>query len=280
MDNFAIIALNAARLGLAILREPKTPELVDKLVDSVHELARQVNGKLQAEGDKLHLYVTACSDHCAWCCHQEVGASVPEVVRVARHLRETRTPDEITALKAKLHEVADRTNAMTVDDWITARVACPLLDAQAGSCTIYEARPSACRGYNSLDVAQCRRKYDTGSADVRANDVQRRSMLAGGIGLITACRLAGLEWHVVGLTAGLALALSIEDVEGRWLRGERQFEAARTSRITESPYLAEIEGAMNMVPREELPTSVPRARVDEETERRERNRRKRQRKGR
>jgi Fe-S-cluster containining protein len=260
---------------------PDAPEAVDRLVDTLHALAHSVNDQLQAEGDRRRLYVPVCGPGCDHCCHSDVLVSPPELLRIARHLRATRTESELAALRARLAEVAERTRTTSQEDWRRAKIPCPLLDGATSCCTIYEVRPGACRACNSLSLPKCLELYESGSDDVAvpANGVQQTSILAVGIGLAAACRLHGLEWESVSLTHGLAAILDRDDAAERWLAGERMFEAAHTrmSRSAAPNRKADVDATVRAVQAahaDELP--APRAPSREE-QRRLRNRKKKMR---
>lgn len=102
--------------------------------------------------------VSACKAGCGWCCHQQVGVSVPEAIRVAAHIQ-TLPDDQRAPMAARLAQVAERTAGMTTRDRAGARLACPFLGAE-GSCMIYAVRPLRCRGLHSIDVDFCIACFD------------------------------------------------------------------------------------------------------------------------
>jgi Fe-S-cluster containining protein len=293
MPDYATIAVGATRAALAILRdEPRTPELVDRLVDVAHRLAHSVNDQLQSDGDPAHVHLPVCREGCASCCYADVLASTPEVLRIARHLRATRSAEELARLRAHLADVAARTKETSTDEWRKAKIPCPLLDEAKQTCTVHDVRPAACRAYNSTDVAKCLEHLEKGDAVlVPANGVQQKSILAVGIGLATGCRLNGLAWEGRSLTAGLAAALA--DDEGPtgatrdWLAGGRPLDRAetRTSRAAAPFQAKDVDQAIKGV--RAFPNELPQGHavhaaptLSEDEARRERNRKKRQRKGR
>jgi uncharacterized protein len=80
-----------------------------------------------------------CRKGCDDCCRSL--ATVPRVSRaewerITAALREL-PADTATALTARIRQSAGATRP----------VVCPLLDLNSGSCTVYEARPVACRSY-------------------------------------------------------------------------------------------------------------------------------------
>ncbi|MBC7908826.1 MAG: YkgJ family cysteine cluster protein [Rhodospirillaceae bacterium] len=100
----------------------------------------------------------ACKAGCGWCCHQQVGVSVPEAIRVAVHIQSLPV-DQRAPMAARLAQVAGRTQGMTTDDRAHARVACPFLGTE-GRCMIYAVRPLRCRGLHSIDVDFCIACFD------------------------------------------------------------------------------------------------------------------------
>jgi Fe-S-cluster containining protein len=292
MPDYNQIAVGATRAALSVMRSSQgAPDLIDKLVDTLHELGHAVNDQLQAEGDRLHLHLPVCAAGCGWCCHTDVLVTPPELLRIAAHLRDTRSPEELELLTARLRELAARTGDLSEDDWRREHIACPLHDGTTSSCTIYDARPAPCRAYNSLSLPKCLERYDTGNADVPGNGVQQKSILAVGIGLAAACRLHDLEWEGVSLTAGLAEILDAENPGARWLAGERLLQGAqsRTSRTAAAFRRTDVDTAIRGMKAhaDELPARPPAAASagvtaagDDDAARRERNRKKRLRKGR
>ncbi len=92
----------------------------------------------------------ACAAGCAHCCHVPVGVAPSEVERLGQALGDRATPAWRAQLRRRGAE-AER------DGWrrlAAARQRCVLLDA-ADRCSVYEARPIACRGWHTSDRAAC-----------------------------------------------------------------------------------------------------------------------------
>lgn len=83
----------------------------------------------------------ACRAGCNYCCAQEVSTIPIEAEFVVHFIRTNFSAEEILALRDRL--AAYRAGAM-----------CPL--NQAGSCTVYSARPTPCRAFHSYDVEPCK----------------------------------------------------------------------------------------------------------------------------
>jgi len=193
----------------------------------------------------------ACRSGCAHCCYQAVGVSAPEVFAIHDHLRATRTPAELAAVVRRVREADDRTRGMTPAARLSPELPCPLLEAER--CSIYEVRPLACRGKNSLDAALCERtlREPEARAELLAGTltvpcfrepIRAFHAVAAGLQLALA-ELHGLDVAPLELTAALCTLLEDpERVAERWLAGEHPFEAARGGDGGHNAALRELSG--------------------------------------
>lgn len=171
-----------------------------------------------------------CAPGCAFCCHLAVFASVPEILALAAHLRATLAPAELAARTAEIAAAAAAVGDLDRSARAASKRACPLLDGESGRCTVYEARPLACRAYNSCDAATCERAFDQALTrwDVPVDLFQLTVGRNVRAGLLAAVHAGGLDPGPYELSVGLHLALSEPDAEARWLAGETVFAAAET----------------------------------------------------
>lgn len=151
--------IEAARGEVSRCWPKPTPAAVCGALDAVFRLAdatwaaRRSSLKYMLEAPPA-----ACKAGCGWCCHQQVGLSPPEAVRIAVHIRAL--PEaEAAAMTARLRQVAGRTQGMDTTEWAQSRTACPFLGAD-GNCMIYAVRPLRCRGVHSIDVEFCIACYE------------------------------------------------------------------------------------------------------------------------
>ena len=186
----------------------------------------------------------ACRAGCAHCCHQTVGVTPPEVFAIHAHLRATRTPDELDAVAARLRAADDRTRGMAPLDRVSPDLPCPFL--VDGRCSIYEARPLACRGTNSLDASACERSlhdpatraaFLAGTVSVPCYLEPMRAFHAVTAGLQLALdQLHGLEGTPLELTAAMRIMLDDPDtMPQQWLDGKDPFAAARAGDDAHDP---------------------------------------------
>lgn len=193
----------------------------------------------------------ACRAGCAHCCHQTVGVTPPEVFAIHAHLRATRTPDELDAVAARIRAADDNTRGMATLDRVSPDLPCPfLVDAR---CSIYEARPLACRGTNSLDASACERSlhdpatraaFLAGTVSVPCYLEPMRAFHAVTAGLQLALdQLHGLEVTPLELTAAMRIMLDNPDtVPEQWLGGKDPFAAARGADNTHDPHHRKLSG--------------------------------------
>lgn len=91
---------------------------------------------------------TSCRKGCSACCHSIVMVSLPEAVAVAEHAFKNQNlwMNDLEVLLAKLYrqtEILGDPSSAPDDD--SLGLPCVFLDQEEQTCTVYDARPSACR---------------------------------------------------------------------------------------------------------------------------------------
>lgn len=143
---------NAARAMAAALSKA-TPERVAAAMDQIFDQAGQSwEATRGAVSFRLKIPAIACKAGCGWCCHQQVGVSVPEAIRIALHIRAL-PPAEAAVMTQRVWELDERTNGLTTSRRTATKLPCAFLED--GSCAIYPVRPLRCRGLHSTDVSFC-----------------------------------------------------------------------------------------------------------------------------
>jgi len=197
-------------------------ELVDEVFALSESLTKALDEKLPTDQRKLPV----CKAGCDSCCHLHAVFVTPaEALRIAAHLRSTRSSEEIDALQKILDELAPRISEMTLRDRARERVPCPLLDA-SGACSVHPARPLLCRGYNSCDLDACLRAFEARQPNVRLplNVNQASSCRSAFAGLVLGGACDGRDSGPIELILGVRAALRDPESEARWLRGEKVFD--------------------------------------------------------
>ncbi len=176
----------------------------------------------------------ACAAGCAWCCHQQVSLTPAEAIAISAHVRATFSPDDLSALKARLDTLDDRSRGLGV--WARAKLKTACAFLVDNRCSIYAVRPLRCRGVISRDADHCRhvmehpddvfadRQRQTGPGPYPVEPA--RIMDAALTGLARASQEMGLGWDALELTAALRIALETPDIAERFVAGEPVFAAA------------------------------------------------------
>jgi len=244
------VATGAANTSHGMFASEASLEAAVALGQSVMEgTSTIVDGVLARAADGQRL---ACQLGCAHCCYQPVGVTAPEVFAIHDHLRARLSPDALAAVAERVHAADASARGKSAAERLSPELPCPFL--QQDRCSIYEVRPLACRGKNSLDAEACERTLHDPS--------ERAALLAGQRSV--PCFLEPIRaFHAV--SAGLQLALHelyhlrvapldltaamrvlLDDPEGvpeRWLRGEDPFQAARGADVTGDPLIRELSGS-------------------------------------
>lgn len=95
-----------------------------------------------------------CERGCNYCCHQRVEVRAYEAFVLADHIRAHMTAEQQTDVALKLAANRVRIAPLAPLQHTQANIPCALL--VDGACSVYEARPAACRKYYSLSVDICR----------------------------------------------------------------------------------------------------------------------------
>jgi Fe-S-cluster containining protein len=180
----------------------------------------------------------ACSPGCDHCCHQSVAATPVEVFVIARFLQQHLEPKELAALRARLQIFYHSTTSLTFEERHDPAYPCPLLEN--GKCTVYEARPLACRGVNSLDEQLCQRTLH--DADARAEYLAGRlpipryaEPLQAAHSVSAGLQLCGSELHgffMQPLELAWGLCLALDDLDAAmagFLDGKDPFASLRVA---------------------------------------------------
>ncbi len=170
----------------------------------------------------------ACAKGCNLCCHTFVSATIPEIFRLAELVRADTDAIAAAARAAK---------AIGQDRRFTTRVSCPLL--KDGLCGGYDARPLACRTMLSRSLAACTAYFPVdgaGALDYAPGARESRGRVE--MILAAALMLAGLPGKHVELIQGLAVALTVDNAEARWLAGEEIFAGVESDNGDASSDLA------------------------------------------
>jgi len=226
-DELSVGTANTAR---AVLRT--TPSL-ERMVELARNALAATSRLAEALLARAPAGSVACKAGCDHCCHQPVGLTPPEALAIFAYLRQTLAAEALVTLAARLAERERETRGLSSAQRFAPEHPCPFLEH--GTCSIYEVRPLACRGMNSLDAEECKTRLR--DPEARAGFLERgaggRSFMepirAVSAGLqLSLSELYGLDMRPLELTAALDLLLNGPASSATdWVSGKPAFEAAR-----------------------------------------------------
>lgn len=172
----------------------------------------------------------ACDRGCDVCCAIRVTATAPEVLHIARHLRQA-DPEVCARLVRRLAEADADTRDADADERVSQGTACPFIDDD-GACAIYPVRPLACRGHASHDREACAQAACGQRQDIPYSVAHRmvRSLVQNA--LQSALRDAGYTWASYELNHALVQALAQPESEAAWRAGEDLFADAQVHDVS------------------------------------------------
>jgi Fe-S-cluster containining protein len=228
-DELSVGTANTARAILRTVPDlERTVELARNAMAATSRLAEALLARAPAGA-------VACRAGCDHCCHQPVGLTPPEALAILAHLRQTLADEELAAVAARLATRERETRALSSAQRFSPDQPCPFLEH--GECSIYDVRPLACRGMNSLDAEECKtrlRDPDERAAFLASGSGGRsfmepiRAFHAISAGLqISLSELYGLDMRPLELTRALHLLLNgPQSSSADWLSGRYAFESA------------------------------------------------------
>ena len=209
-DNLVETAVEQQRAAtISVLRASRQDAAVLALVRQVHD---DMTAAIEALPSKAQ---HACAPGCDFCCYLPVDVLAPEAFRIAAHLEQTRSPEELATLVYRL-------GAQGQHDFGVR----PCVFLANGRCSIYEVRPMVCRGYNSLSKERCEAYHHDASVDLKGTKDRVAGRLAEAMedGVIAGLEALGLDAQWYELPSAVLRALETTDGPARWARGEAVFQ--------------------------------------------------------
>lgn len=164
----------------------------------------------------------ACKAGCTWCCHYKVDVRADEALALAEFVR-TRldVPTRTRVIEAARRNAATIRTLTPLEHLHAAIACCFLVD---NGCSVYPARPLACRNYHSTDVSACIDQFER-RADVEVPVPTVPELDARGAGhregRQSAVLHAGLDVRAYDLTTAFLEAIENASVPKRLRQKKR-----------------------------------------------------------
>lgn len=164
----------------------------------------------------------ACRSGCDACCHVPVGVQAHEVLIVAQYVQTHFSPQELDALIARA--AGHRAAFAGLDSAVRTALRSPCVLLRHGACSVYAARPEACRSHHSHDADACRTNLARGNEDLDVYVAGLRGrMFAVMLGIDQAVAEAGFDGRAYDFGSALHEALTDVLCAARWVRREPAF---------------------------------------------------------
>ncbi|MDX2054051.1 MAG: YkgJ family cysteine cluster protein [Polyangiaceae bacterium] len=171
--------------------------------------------------------VPECHKGCSYCCHMKTEVLASEAILIAWYLKESLPDSQFLRMREKVAQAALRFRGLRATERATARLPCPLLHEESGTCTVYDERPLTCRSYASLSRAACGKFFDTLALDaIPVNPIILGLGEATNKGQSDGLTKAFRDGRVFELANALHVALTEPNAAERWANGEMVFDAA------------------------------------------------------
>lgn len=144
------------RLGEQAAREIQNEKKLFEAIETMYFSIDQFIESLLTMGKKQSVTID-CRKGCSWCCHQPVFANTYELRYLAAYIKNNLKKTEQRKVYQQAVEKNDRTCKLTEKEALNYKHRCPLL--KDGACTVYAARPLACRIYLSMNADSCYQFY-------------------------------------------------------------------------------------------------------------------------
>ena len=163
----------------------------------------------------------ACAKGCAFCCHLGVAATAPEIFLIANRIQETHKHDLPSYLE-RLRASESRTRGGSAYERMLRKLPCILLDGAV--CSVYDARPGACRGVTSISAQTCERGFNGENVQIITPHLWGTLRSVHLQALWAALIAAELPADAYELNHAVCVTLEKPDAEARWLKGEDVFK--------------------------------------------------------
>ena len=166
----------------------------------------------------------ACARGCSYCCHLRVEIRPHEAFVLAHHIQTKCSPEQRARVLPRIADNLERIALLSRDQHVRAGIPCALLDDDA--CSVYAARPAACRKYHSVSVAVCRAAFDDTAAPLIGEIEHEQVRLAGNavaLGYAKGLEEAGYDGALYELHYALHRALNDPKAERRYRHGKKAF---------------------------------------------------------
>ncbi len=169
---------------------------------------------------------TDCQINCTYCCHNQVSVTPVEVTLLAEFIKLNFSEEQLRELKIRIYDLEKSTKDMNAFQRKKAKKPCALLIDN--KCSVYTVRPLSCKGWNSLDVNDCKEAFNSDS-EVQIKTLASPRIITNSVSIAITNTLknVGLNNDLLELNSALKIALTKYNVGEKYLEGKNIFKDAR-----------------------------------------------------
>jgi Fe-S-cluster containining protein len=208
LSNDRIFFSDGYKLGQTAIAKGLTKQTLFDAIEMMYQAIDGLNDSLIALAQRQNIKIS-CSKGCYWCCHQPVFANSYEIHYLSGKIKKFLGPNKAAEFQKKAELKNSETSKLNENQVLNFKSSCPLLSEQ-GACSIYPARPVACRIYLSTSFPSCLEFFHHPESKSNYPELLDFPLRAGRMineGFNAALKEAGIETTEFRLEEGLSIAL-------------------------------------------------------------------------
>jgi Fe-S-cluster containining protein len=144
--------------------------------EHIMEFAQVIIEQLEESGESP---AVSCQCGCSYCCHSQVTIIPIEALSIYTYIKKTFSDIEISDLKKRILAFHDLTCGKTFEQRFAMKQKLPCIFLKSEQCCIYQARPSICRSWNSLEQSACIAAYNSQNSQAEIEAAPARNYVYG-----------------------------------------------------------------------------------------------------
>jgi Fe-S-cluster containining protein len=209
-DNDRIFYSDGYQLAQSAIQKGFSNTTLFSAIESLYAAIDDLNDSILALAERQKMGV-ACHKGCHWCCHQAVYANSYELHYLSEKIKTRFTPEKISKWFMAAETKSAITSKMNEEEVGKYKSPCALLEN--GTCSVYDARPMACRIYLSTRLDTCLEFYHHPENEQNYPALIDFPLKAGRMmneGFMAAMKEHGIETAEFRLEEGLRIVLKNE----------------------------------------------------------------------
>jgi len=185
-----------------------TTETLFQAIESLYQAIDSLNDSIITLANRQNIDV-ACRKGCQWCCHQAVFANSYEIHYLSEKIKKEFPEKQVMTIRESCATKNNAVGKLNDQQTLNFKSPCPLLSN--GACSIYFARPMACRIYLSTNLQSCLEFYNEPENESSFPALMDFPLRAGRMmneGFTAALKESGVETAEFRLEEGLLIALN------------------------------------------------------------------------